>query len=143
MTTGKFIGTVLAGMLGLAQAQNMGHMNMTAVDSPPTLRFSADQHMNAMLGGGSLRLSAAPGMGRYTYRVRGHRATISYATRNARGLFNFYDKALWAEGWKEDRSMAMGMMHGGYMESYVMGKGKLDLSVMSSGNQTVVSVKTH
>lgn len=116
-----------------------------SMSGAPMLRFTTQAGMNMMMGhSGDLMIMAAPGMGRYTYAMQGHTATLTYASRNAKALFAYYDKAIRAEGWREDMQMAMGMMKdGSYAESYVMGKYKLDLKATPKGSSTVVTFKVH
>ncbi|CAM3866416.1 hypothetical protein [Deinococcus frigens] len=141
--------------LTLASAQTMDNMNKDSMSKGgmsmsmsgvPMLRFTEEKGMNMMMGhGNDLMIMAAPGMGRYTYdMMKGNSATLTYASKNAKALFNFYSRAIKSEGWKEDMSMAMGMMKdGSYSEAYTMGKYKLDLMTVTRGNMTVVTFKTH
>ena len=126
-------------------SMSKGSMSMS-MSSAPMLRFTAEKGMNMMMGhSGDLMIMAAPGMGKYTYNMtKGNSATLTYASKNAKALFNFYSKAIKSEGWKEDMSMAVGMMKdGSYSEAYTMGKYKLDLMTATKGNMTVVTFKTH
>ncbi|MDV6375292.1 hypothetical protein [Deinococcus arenicola] len=141
--------------LTLASAQSMDNMNKGSMGkdgmsmsmmSAPMLRFTSEMGMNMMMGkSNDLMIMAAPGMGNYTYNMMGgHSGTITYTSKNAKALFDFYSSAIKAEGWKEDMNMAMGMMKdGSYSEAYTMGKYKLDLMTMTKGNMTMVTFKTH
>ncbi|CAM3253883.1 hypothetical protein DESA109040_05215 [Deinococcus saxicola] len=145
--------------LTLAAAQSMDNMNKDnmskgsmskgsmsmSMTGAPMLRFTEEKGMNMMMGhSNDLMIMAAPGMGKYTYNMKGNSATLTFASKNARALFNYYSRAIKSEGWKEDMNMAMGMMKdGSYGEAYVMGKYKLDLMTMTKGNMTVVTFKTH
>lgn len=72
--------------------------------------------------------------------MRHHEGTLTYASTDAKGLLDFYNKALSGEGWKED----MGMMKAGtYAEAYTMNTWKLDLMTQTVSSTTVVTVKTH
>ena len=126
-----------------ALGQSMSHTDSMSMSGVPMLHFTTTAGMNMMMGkGGDLMIMAAPGMGRYTYTMSGHRATLTFASRDAKGLFAYYDKAIRAEGWKEDMSMAMGMMGAGqYGERYMMGKHTLDLSSVTTGAKTTVTFK--
>ena len=69
---------------------------------------------------------------------------VTFASKNAKALFNYYSRAIKSEGWKEDMNMAMGMMKdGSYSEAYMMGQYRLDLMTTVKGNMTVVTFKTH
>ncbi|QFP77152.1 hypothetical protein [Deinococcus sp. AJ005] len=146
--------------LTLASAQSMDNMNKDnmskdsmskgslsmSMTGAPMLRFTEEKGMNMMMGhSNDLMIMAAPGMGKYTYNMmKGNSATLTFASKNAKALFNYYSKAIKSEGWKEDMDMAMGMMKDGtYSEAYVMGKYKLDLMTATKGNMTVVTFKTH
>ncbi|WP_309569708.1 hypothetical protein [Deinococcus sp.] len=144
LTTAVSLSAALTLSPALAQTKNDG-MSMPAMSGVPMLHFTSEKGMNMMMGhSGDLMIMAAPGMGKYTYKMSGHTATITYATKNAKALFAHYDKAIRAEGWKEDMNMAMGMMSAGhYGEAYVMGKYKLDLSSVNMGAMTTVTFKVH
>lgn len=141
--------------LTLASAQSMDNINKDSMSKggmsmsmmgAPMLRFTGEKGMNMMMGkSNDLMIMAAPGMGKYTYNMMGgHSGTVTYAGKNAKALFGYYSKAIKSEGWKEDMSMAMGMMEdGSYSEAYTMGKYKLDLRTAVEGNRTVVTFRTH
>ncbi|GHF28906.1 hypothetical protein HNQ07_000931 [Deinococcus metalli] len=141
--------TLLAALcLVPASAQTMNHdasMSASSMSGLPMLHFTTEAGMNMMMGkSGDLMIMAAPGMGKYAYAMSGHTATITFASRDAKGLFAYYDKAIRAEGWTENTSMAMGMMGAGhYVEGYMMGKYKLDLSAVTAGARTTVTFKVH
>ena len=123
-------------------AMPMSNTNMSM--QSPTLKYSAMPNMNMMMSGNSVDISAATGYKLLKYRVRSHTATLTYASTDAKGLFDFYNKALGGEGWKEDMSMKMGMMKAGtYAEAYTMKTFKLDLMTQVVGSTTVATVKTH
>ena len=132
--------------LALAQTKttdmSMSTKNMGTM--APTLKFSAMPNMNMMMSGSSVDISAAPGYKLTKHRVRRHKGTLTYASVDAKGLFDFYNKALGSEGWKEDMGMKMGMVKAGtYAEAYIMNTFKLDLMTHVVGSNTVVTIKTH
>ena len=123
-------------------AMPMSNTNMSM--KAPTLKYSAMPNMNMMMAGNSVDISAATGYKLLKHRVRSHTGTLTYASTDAKGLFDFYNKALSSEGWKEDMGMKMGMMKAGtYAEAYTMKTFKLDLMTQVVGSTTVVTVKTH
>jgi hypothetical protein len=110
----------------------------------PSLKYSAVPNMNMMMSGHSIDISPATGFKLLRHRVRRHTGTLTYASRDARGLFAFYNTALGSEGWKEDMTMKMGMTTAGsYTEAYTMNTWKLDLMTRVVGSTTVVTIKTH
>ena len=131
----------------LAQTKPAPVMPMTNTNmsmKAPTLKFSAMPNMNMMMSGSSVDISAAPGYKLTKHRVRRHKGTLTYASVDAKGLFDFYNKALGSEGWKEDMGMKMGMVKAGtYAEAYIMNTFKLDLMTHVVGSNTVVTIKTH
>jgi hypothetical protein len=123
-------------------AMPMSNTNMSM--KAPTLKFSAMPNMNMMMAGSSVDVSAAPGYKLSRHRVRRHAATLTYASADAKGLFDFYNKALASERWQEDMGMKMGMVKAGtYAEAYTMNNWKLDLMTQVKGTTTVVTIKTH
>ena len=123
-------------------AMPMSSTNMSM--KAPTLKFSAMPNMNMMMAGNSVDISAATGYKLLKHRVRRHTGTLTYASTDAKGLFDFYNKSLSSEGWKEDMGMKMGMMKTGmYAEAYTMNTFKLDLMTQVVGSTTVVTVKIH
>ncbi len=132
--------TALAQTKPAAMPMSNTKMSMNA----PTLKYSAMPNMNMMMSGNSVDISPAAGFKLLKHRVRGHTGTLTYASKDAKGLFDFYNKALGGEGWKEDMGMKMGMMKAGtYAEAYTMKTWKLDLMTQTVGSNTVVTIKTH
>lgn len=129
----------------LAQTKSTMPMSNTNMSMKvPTLKFSAMPGMNMMMSGSSVDISPATGYKLLKHRVRRHTGTLTYASADAKGLFDFYNKALAGEGWKEDMGMKMGMMKAGtYAEAYTINTFKLDLMTQTVGNKTIVTVKTH
>lgn len=127
-----------------AAAMHSATMTGSAMSGRPTLHFTTRPGMNMTMGrSGDLNIMAAPGMGRYSYRMNGHTGTVTYASRNARALFGHYDRAVRARGWREDMNRPMGMMGAGhYAETYVMGGHRLDLSAVTTGATTTVTFTT-
>jgi hypothetical protein len=129
----------------LAQTKSTMPMSNTNMSMKvPTLKYSAMPNMNMMMSGKSVDIGPAMGFKLRTHRVRRHSATLTYATTDAKGLFDFYNKAIASEGWKQDMGMKMGMMAmGTYAEAYTMNNWKLDLKTTKVGSNTVVTFKTH
>ena len=132
--------TALAQTKPAAMPMSTTNMSMKV----PTLKYSAMANMNMMMSGNSVDISPATGYKLLKHRVRRHTGTLTYSSTDAKGLFDFYNKALGGEGWKEDMGMKMGMMKAGtYAEAYTMNSWKLDLMTQMTGNKTVVTIKTH
>ena len=124
--------------------KSMSSMGTTSNMKAPMLKYSMMANMNMMMSGHNVDISPATGYKILSHRVRGHTATLTYASSNAKGLFDFYNTALAGEGWKEDMGMKMGMMKSGeYAEAYMMKNWKLDLMTQIRGRRTVVTIKTH
>ena len=122
----------------------MSNMGVTSSMKTPMLKYSTMANMNMMMSGHNVDISPAPGYKILSHRVRGHTATLTYASNNAKGLFDLYNTALVGESWKEDMGMKMGMVKSGeYAEAYVMKNWKLDLMTQTRGSRTVVTIKTH
>lgn len=68
----------------------------------------------------------------YTYDL--NNATLSYRSGNAKGLSNFYNKAIMAE---------RRMKTGEYGEAYVMKNGKLGLMTTNRGSCITVTLRSH
>ncbi|TSA87399.1 hypothetical protein FNU79_02620 [Deinococcus detaillensis] len=110
----------------------------------PMFKYSANPMMNMMMAGNTVAFTKAPGYSLMNYSYSRHGATLVYKSKDAEGLSAFYNKAIMAEGWKEDMNMKMGMMKTGeYAEAYMMKKWKLDLMTVTRGDRTTVTLKTH
>ena len=132
--------TALAQTKPAAMPMATTNMSMKA----PTLKYSAMPNMNMMMSGSSVDIGPATGFKLLKHRVRRHTGILTYASTDAKGLFDFYNRALASEGWKEDMGMKMGMMKAGtYAEAYTMNTSKLDLMTQTVGSNTVVTIKTH
>jgi hypothetical protein len=132
--------TALAQTRPAAMPMSTTNMSMNA----PTLKYSTMANMNMMMSGSSVDISPATGFKLLKHRVRRHTGTLTYASTDAKGLFDFYNTALGGEGWKEDMTMKMGMMKAGtYAEAYTIHSWKLDLMTQVVGRTTVVTIKTH
>ena len=134
-----------------ALAQKMDNMKMPADKmnsamsaDAPMLKYTAMPSMNMMMSGGAVEFGKMPGETLLSRSAAGHNATLIYQSQNAKGLFDFYNKAIMGEGWKEDMNMKMGMMgKGEYAEAYVMKNWKLDLKAVNRGGRTTVTLRTH
>jgi len=59
---------------------------------------------------------------------------LSYQSATTKGLSDFYNKAIRAEGW---------MRTGEYGEAYIMKNGKLDLMTTNQGSCITVTLRSH
>lgn len=110
----------------------------------PMLKYTTMSGMNMMMSGNTVEFTKAPGYKLLSYSYNMHSATLIYQSTNAKGLFDFYNKAIVSEGWKEDMNMKMGMMaRGEYGEAYISKNWKLDLMATNRGSRTTVTLKTH
>ena len=117
---------------------------MSGMMGAPMLKYTGMPGMNMMMSGNTVEFTKAPGYKLMNYSYNMHSATLIYQSANAKGLFDFYNKAIMAEGWKEDINMKMGMMKTGeYGEAYVMKNWKLDLMTTNRGSLTTVTLRTH
>ncbi|WP_420593577.1 hypothetical protein [Deinococcus sp.] len=110
----------------------------------PMLQFSKMADMNMMMSGEAVEVSAAPGFKLLSQSVKDHNATLVFQSKDSKGLFDFYNKAIKSEGWTQDANMKMpAMSKGEYAEAYVMKTFKLDLLAVNRGDRTTVTFKTH
>lgn len=122
----------------------MPEQKMSGMMGAPMLKYTTMSGMNMMMSGNTVEFTKAPGYKLVSYSYNMHSATLIYQSTNANGLFNFYNKAIMGEGWKEDMNMKMGMMKTGeYGEAYVSKNWKLDLMTMNQGSRTTVTLRTH
>lgn len=142
MPSTKMSGTKMSGTKMMDP--KMPEQKMASTMGAPTLKYTMMSNMNMMMSGHTVQFTKAPGYKLIDYIYNMHNATLSYQTTNAKGLYDFYNKAIMGEGWKEDMSMKMGMMaKGEYSEAYVMKNWKLDLMATNRGNRTTVTLRTH
>ncbi len=73
----------------------------------PTFGFSKSAGDNMMTMGNTIELTAAPNMKLLSHSEQGQKATLVYASADAKAAFAFYDAALRGEGWKTDTAMKM------------------------------------
>ena len=138
MSTTKMSGTKM--MDSKMSGQKMSGMMMGA----PMLKYTSMPGMNMMMSGNTVEFTKAPGYRLLSYTYNMHNATLIYQSTDAKGLFNFYNKAIMSEGWREDMNMKMGMMSmGEYGEAYVSKNWKLDLMTVNRGSRTTVMLRTH
>jgi opacity protein-like surface antigen len=71
----------------------------------PVFTFSADPKMNLMMNGETIQLSAYPTLTLSYWHINKTKATFIYNGTDANGVYEFYDHALGAEGWKDAPGM--------------------------------------
>lgn len=98
----------------------------------PVFTFSPDPKMNLMMQGETIQLSAYPMLTLSYWHINQTKATFIYKGTDAKGVYEFYDQALGAEGWKD--APAMGLENGlrkdgSYEGTYAMDEYTLSLSI--------------
>lgn len=93
--------------LGLTLLATLAAGGLALAATLPTFGFSAKAGDNMMTMGNTIELSAAPSMKLLSHSEQGQKATLVYASTDAKAAFAFYDAALRSEGWKTDTAMKM------------------------------------
>ena len=139
----------------------------TMLKAAPNFMFSKDQGMNMMMSGGAVDIAQVPGEKLISKSITGQAATLVYSGKNSQAIFNYYDKAIKAEGWKttamDGRMMAdtmskptdtmakpadtmakpaSAMTSGSHSATFAMGGHTIDLLVRESGGRVTVTFRS-
>jgi hypothetical protein len=98
----------------------------------PVFSFSPDPKMNLMMKGETIQLSAYPMLKLAYWHINQTKATFIYNGTDAKGVYEFYDQALGAEGWKDAPNLDMEngvRKDGSYEGAYALEEYTLSLSI--------------
>ncbi len=100
----------------------------------PVFSFSADPKMNLMMKGETIQLSAYPTLKLAYWHINKTKATFIYNGTDVKGVYDFYDHALGAEGWKDAPVMGTengSRKDGSYEGTYALEEYTLTLTIKS------------
>lgn len=109
----------------------------------PVFSFSPDAKMNLMKGE-TIQLSAYPMLKLAYWHINKTKATFIYSGTDAKGVYEFYDQALGAEGWKDAPNLSMEngvRKDGSYEGTYAMDEYTLSLSIKVDMGRVTAKLK--
>ncbi|WP_407543502.1 hypothetical protein Q0M94_27425 (plasmid) [Deinococcus radiomollis] len=107
------------------------------------LKFTAMPGMNMVKSSRWINVTPTPGYPLVTYHMIDHVGTLTYASVDARSLFDFYSNALGSQGWKKRVNLNLDRDNAStYAQSYTMRALRLDLKTTTSGKYTTVLIRT-
>lgn len=107
----------------------------------PVFSLSKDPKMNLMTQNDIIQLAAYPQSKLTYWHINRSKATFIFQSMDIKELYDFYDKALGAEGWKDAPMMGMEngiLKDGSYAGTYAMEEYTLSFSVKAAMGKTTV-----
>jgi len=101
----------------------------------PVFNFSKDAKMNLMMKGQVIQLAADPMLKLSYWHINKSIATLVFQGADVKGLYDFYDMALGAQGWKDAPLMGLEngiRKDGSYAGTYAMDGYTLSFTVKAA-----------